>query len=388
MKKPLFILGIAAFLLIGCSNEEDLANAWTDENTEELFLEDLSSNAPIVFGSVSGNATTRGSVTSEGFAANDIGIFCLSRAVLKNGKTMSWSKTGDTIFNKLNVWQDNVSANIVPIDSSTSRVEWTHPMEDHFYPAPTAAWYAYDFYAYYPRTDSIVYHQQSVWAMIELDGTQDVIHAKATAAENDTEGVGYSYAYFKNNASAENPHFNFTHKLARLNFKIKLKDDLPDSAKVHVDSLVIENYLNRVYLVVASTNPTNIGSCEIPAYSHKGNFILREKDNSSISGKKDGSNYKYELSTTPISVGDCLMIPPLPKSDSSSKLNIKVFLKDKKGSIYTPTSPLALEAPADGWQSGKSYDINITLKDPIKVVSTAKSTDWEDSMTTLDLEEP
>ena len=141
-------------------------------------------------------------------------------------------------------------------------------------------------------------------------------------------------------------------------------------------------------MVVASTNPSSVGSFEVPDYNHKGNFILREKDNSSIRDKKEGSNYKYELSTTPISVGDCLMIPPLPKSVSMSKLKIKVFLKDKKGSIYSPTNPLTLEAPADGWQSGKSYDINITLNDPIKVASTAKSTDWEDPTTTLDLDEP
>ena len=101
----------------------------------------------------------------------------------------------------------------------------------------------------------------------------------------------------------------------------------------------------------------------------------------------DGVDYAYRLSTTKTTVGDCILIPPVVKSHSRSNPKLRIYLKDDAGSVYTTNDPIAITAPAAGWESAKQYNINISLSSPVKIQSNARIVSWDSSVEEIDVED-
>jgi len=379
MRKHWFVFGMAVALLAACSSEDELAQEQTLD-IENLDINALDSDVPIVFGHIGGEAgVTRGSIDADAFEADNVGIFMLSRKNLTSSLGTNWANNStNAVYNKLRIWQNNTKAKIVRVTGSGveySKITWNDDKEEHFYPSVQT--FLYDFVSYAPRTDSIEYDTNSVYAVIDLDGSQDVIHSHAEAPSVSPE-LAYSSNYFKDVAGAEYPHFNYEHKLAALKFKVRLKGDYASVGTYVIDSIYLENVPSRVRLFVAHRGGPNAALdgatgniYSIDATDQRRNFYLLENDDTSIA---DGN---YELTSEFQPVGDAIMIPPFAKTNANSTLKLRIVIRDlEDNSRYSPSNAITLAAPEGGWQSGKSYNIKVTLTDPVKVVAKARLDDY------------
>ncbi len=389
MKRYLFIFGMAAMLFAACSSDDELARQEMipAEDEDEIAIEDLYSDVPITFGVISGEASTRGTVHSQQFKADDIGIFMLSRRNLTTSWGTKWyydpSSTYTFINRKLNIWQENVSADVrYDVDRDYSYVVWNDNDEEHYYPKVQR--YAYEFIAYYPRTpmENIVYSTfdtsgQRIAAVIDLDGSQDVMYAHPVTPANN---IAWTSEYFKQNTTADPPHFNFEHKLARLTFKLKLEGDFANVGTYYVDSLYLEAVPSRVRLFLAQRSSPGGTISGGNIYLLDPNTVQNVFQLRELNGDFVADHYlNYQVTTTGTEVGDAIMVPPMTKTSPYAKLALRVVLRDASGSRYRPTNAIALTPPTDaGWESGKSYPIVITLSDPVKVEAKASVLDYID----------
>ncbi len=382
MKKCLFIIGMTAMLMASCSSDDGTAYNSKDE-LSDLDIEALNSDVPITFGIVNGEAesdATRGTLLSTEFAAEDVGVYMLARKKLTSSWSPNWQST-NVLNQKLNVWLDNVAADIVyDEEHDISKFTWANNDEQHFYPSLQR--YLYEFISYYPRTEN-VYHDvmsgnnyQVIYGIIDIDGSQDVCYAHATTP-SPTTSLAFSSEYFKQVADAETPHFQYKHKLARMQVKVRLaydSDEYTDErmGDFYVDSIYLENMPYRLKLQIAYKGPQKSdGTVEInggglytvdPATLVK-NFYLRQRDNSSI------ADQNYQLSNTAQVIGDAILFYP-----TTSSLALRVVIRDRNGSRYSPVNPITVAPPTSaGWEAGTSYSISVKLTDPVKVEATARA---------------
>jgi hypothetical protein len=234
-----------------------------------------------------------------------------------------------------------------------------------------------------------------------IDGNDDVFSAISEAPrvqiDAETDAKAYSQQYFEA-VGAEyiipehKPYYNFKHLTSRLKFKVKLSSDCERT--LHVDSICINKFPNIMKLSLAKVEngviKTNWNTYSyirttadvipeklrvtldsvpvkengvITGYNPVilGHYWLREADDSSIGAKVNGQ-YKYVLNTSDyIDVGDCIMIAPVEKAHSRSTLQLEVYLRDNYNNLYTTTQPISVSAPADGWKSGSSYTIKVSI---------------------------
>ena len=387
--KKLFIFAMGA-LLAACSADDDSMSERTltlPNDEVEVDMAALTSDIPIEFGVVDADAyVTRGSIDETNMTdIPDIRVFCLAKKQILTGitenRSITWSKKSDiALYNVLGVWQDNVRAHVEATTAGHGKIVWDDPNEMHFYPSKD--WFSYGFVAFHPSADSIQYASSSLIAFFTVDGNDDVFCAKANnpSVEND---LSYSSFYFQDVPGAEQPYFEFKHLMAKLVFKFKLKDE--PTTNMHVDSVVIENYPNVAKLTFArrpsgATDISTAGSMSIHQPSSlKGNYWLREKDDSSIRGKLDpitGTDYKYKLTTSEVVVGDGILVPPVPSGSSYSDPKLRIFLKDDYGNVYSTAEPMTITCPSGGWKAAKQYNINVTLKSPVLIMSEARVDGW------------
>jgi hypothetical protein len=387
MKKILYFA--LAALIAGCSSEDEslLSNSPLEKESSEVNLAELTSDVPIEFGVVGGSAyVTRGSIDETNTQdIPDVRVFCLARRPIMTGlaenRSITWSKQSTIdLYNILGVWQDNVRAHVKATGAGTGKIVWDDPNEMHYYPSKD--WYSYGFVAFHPSADSIQYASSNLIAFFTVDGNDDVFYAKANNPSADIESA-YSSFFYKDYPGAEQPYFDFKHMMAKLVFKFKLKDE--PTTYIYVDSVVIENYPNVAKLTIARrpSNATDINAASglniHQPSSLKGNYWLREKDDTSISGKIDpisGTDYKYKLTTSEITVGDGILLPPVPSGASYSDPKLRVYLKDDAGNVYTTAEAMTITCPSGGWKGAKQYNINVTLKSPVLIMSEARFDGW------------
>jgi hypothetical protein len=377
-------------MLAACSNDEENV-APKDDYSLEVDLASLQSNVPITFGTVYGDAyVTRGAIVSFENTVPDMGVFCIASHTILTGTTenrgINWSgATSVPLYNLLGVWQKNVKAHIVNAIGETGKLVWDDPSETHFY--PNKDWYGYDFVSYHPWTDSICYYPSYIEAFITVDGNDDVFIGLGQRTGVDHE-YAFSRFYFQDIPGSAVPTFNYEQMVAKLNFNFKLKQST--DKVIYVDSLVIEDYPNvmrlRISQIVNSQflyQPDRTGL----ATTSTGNLWMRNADDTSISGNtyqnpETGElDYRYRLSTTPVTVGGGLLIPPVSGTHSKRNLQLKVFIKDDSGNVYTTNEAVTVTAPSGGWQKAKEYNINVSLSAPTLIESYARITGWDSDVT-------
>ena len=361
--------------MVGCSSDEGNLADGQEGLDEVLDLDALNSDVPITFGVIDGEATTRATVQSEELKANGIGVFMLARM-----KRSTWSPNwlSDNVVNRrLNIWLDNVSANIVYEDAvHLSKFEWADNKQQHFYPSLQR--YSYEFVGYYPRTENIEYTTmtgttfQAIYAYIDIDGSTDVMYAHAVTPADKPKA--FSSEYYKDEPTADPPHFQFSHKLARMQFKVRLTSDAATVGNYYVDSVYLENMSYKTKLQVAykgsnqtdGSAPINGGQLySVDASTAKKNFYLKTINDTSIADEN------YLLTDEPQPIGDAIMFFPC-----NNTLSLRVVIRDDNGSRYSPTNAIPVTPPSGGWQAGVTYPISIKLTDPVKVHASASLLDY------------
>ena len=389
--KKFFLLCLTALMFGACSNDEEKL-ALQDDNLE-VDLASLQSDVPITFGTVNGEAyVSRGAIVSFESTVPDMGVFCIASHTILTGaaesRGINWSgATSVPLYNLLGVWQKNVKAHIVNAIGVTGKLEWDDPSETHFY--PNKDWYGYDFVSYHPWTDSISYNNSFIEAYITVDGNDDVFIGLGQRTGVDHE-YAFSRFYFQDIPGSAVPTFNYEQMVAKLNFNFKLKQST--DKVIYVDSLVIEDYPNvmrlRISQIVSGEflyQPDRAGL----ATTSTGSLWMRNADDTSISGNtyqnpETGElDYRYRLSTTPVTVGGGLLIPPVSGTHSKRDLQLRVYLKDDSGNMYTTNEVVKVTAPSGGWQKAKEYNINVSLTAPVLIESCARIDGWDTYVTEI-----
>jgi len=426
MKKYLFIFGlVGTALFTACSSADDLvadipSQGLTEEEKAMILEAGQDSEVPIMLGMLGKSqiAMTRtpiesgGSLLFETPANTYLGVYCLARGKQDEDQQISGilPATNDDInwaTSKYANWMGNgnVPARVVKYITSNyshypsekySEVQFmtnidTTPEQINYY-YPFGNWYYYNFYAYYPRSESVTIDKDNVYANISINGKVDVIHGMASSDDNThalEKALPYSAKYFRlekgNNATvpfASLPQLQFKHKLAKIEVYIKAHDAKNASAltarEVKVKSATISGVYSDLTLCVASKisegNPT--GKLAI-----KDGSPLVELDLSKVDAGADVSPFaggKIAVTSSEAYVG-YVMIPPTALLADNDRYTITLGMEQKNGEPL-PDFIVVMEN-TDGTRmaldEGKSYKVTLDVYSPSEIIVKATLERWD-----------
>jgi hypothetical protein len=267
MKKYLFFLSLAGCMFTACSSGDDLvAEELSQEEKDAAIIAEANMNSDVQirlgFGSQTNLASaTRAPLESD---ANNLfetpsgkflGIYCLAQqpqvSTASPGPvavaSINWATGEETSLMYLMERNQPAQVKKLSAGEKIGNVVLTEPASDvqfllsstltnptptikHYY-YPYGNWYNYYFYGYYPRQEAAKISEtaQKITVDYELDGTQDIIYAKAMPVSADAaKGYNAKYLREKQNLAGANsledlPSLALTHKLAQLRFYVQCK---------------------------------------------------------------------------------------------------------------------------------------------------------------------
>ena len=424
MNKYLFILGlVGTALFTACSTADDLvadipSTGLTEEENALIVEANKDSDVPITFGPIGSrqHALTRAPLDDNAFTIGGgaLGVYCLAA-----GKQLGAPGTVPDDINwkddPLATWLNNVPANInntgasnTPIqggDASYNYVEFRQFTPEkkainRYY--PFGNWYNYDFYAYYPRVapSKTSYSDTGKACLAELpedklNGKMDIIWAHASSTD-EIDGVkAYSSKYIRlkkvNGASDYEiaPTFEFNHLLSQFVFSIKPHEG--DESELFskgfaVSGLKFTGIPTKLQLVVASIEDSHkSGNFENLATPVLGDINVWDvnTDADPFDGGATIPVAESETDQDPKTVGYA-MVPPSKTLNGTNLVNEhKIILEIKPTSGDAIQSEITLISPddngdstADGFLSGRKYNITIEIYSPTKIQAKATLAGW------------
>lgn len=238
----------------------------------------------------------------------------------------------------------------------------------------------YEFYAYHTgelrvEESQIVRTEDAVRFNLEIDGSQDLMTAKAELTEDQLEGFGedeqkklseYSYSYYSGSQGVL-PRFYFKHHLVRLDFELLPGFVAGEVKDVTVQAVEVESKYKCVFTVADKSRPSQQGvafSESADAENYRP-LNLREKDGSAI---KNGTYRLKTLSSqseTPRAVPMSGSLLVAPQKDS---LTAYVTMKQTRpdGSIMAQarsrvTLKYARGAGYGSFDAGNRYKVKLQI---------------------------
>lgn len=488
MKKYLFFLSaIGLMLFTACSSEEDIATAsgMTQEEMDAIIAEanqDSEVKIRLGLGSQSNStSTTRAPLESENDgvfetpAGKYLGIFGLAQkpqgTVASPGpvaiSSISWASTEDDekLFHLMAFNQparvkildpedadptDDYLGNL-QLNSKVSEIQFLNPNNltgdqvIHYY--PYGNWYNYYFYGYYPREDTYSATHDKVSVDYTINGTQDIIWAKAVPTtitsgatpESDVDrGFNAKYMRGKQNAGiqlVDFPKLELGHKLAQLRFYVKCSSVTYDTGGYgtevgdklfQIQNLKLTKVPDEWTLTIAEKNPStaaataNEGKLARKANSSSApDFTIRQMspDPNNV-GKfitSDENTFNQSsLSTTRVNIpyvtspsgqGTLLGYSMIPTTAMMGNVSItgrqnatvpyltfSIYYgatktaqgDDGNGEVYD-SEEMAIEVPEGGFLEGKVYNVVLNIPPPEEIHMHATLDVWEVVATPIDM---
>lgn len=341
----------------------------------------------------------------------ELGIFALNK-----GNNPNWTDGSDPDYNCL---LNNIKGTVPVLENGENIVDGTNASKIalwdteasegsagsvYYYPMNNK--YLYNFYAYAPWQDtgvSVSVTANSATVTFNIDGSQDIIYASATATpqtvltspditNNSTENIdGYQAKYIRkikyhneiNNGREGTypdlpyiPVLNFEHKLTQLKFNIiaatdQCQEDIENAKLLSVKDIKMVNVNGEAKLNIirgtfewgeSKTLPMQFSDANLtePIFSIEGS----EKVQGTVAGTEIGYTMlqpeltSYDLQLT--------IIPPVPTANQAQQ---------PKAQTLTLTIKQADNAK---FEAGKSYTVNIALYAMQEVKIEATLSDWKD----------
>lgn len=259
------------------------------------------------------------------------------------------------------------------LNSLDTYISWEEKSEKVCYP-PTS--YGYDFYSYYlddlgPATEDYLRTTDGIQVKVKIDGSQDLMSAKArlTAQQTEQEGISgeereqiqkYYYSIFTARRNIV-PILYFKHHLVRLRFEI-----YPGSRKannVYVDSIAVASKTRGIF-TVAHKSEDRMG-IDFTADTHYEYLALREKGGLPLENDRYHTDYWGDYSEPvfereSVQVGESLLVAP----DEGYKLRIylKEWLNDTgEGQPVTGVNYLNIQTTEAQFLPGRQYSVRIAV---------------------------
>ena len=411
MNKYLYILGLAgAALFSACSNSDDLSiveSPAVDKAKESVLIYEAGQNSevPITLGISQSRGYTRTPINPSdvvggygNFTTEDsryLGVFCLATGKQADVDVSNipdavainhWNADANGELGGLLVKLKDVPAKVTKSGSAYSLKFWriTGDKEEHYY-YPMCNWMKYNFYAYYPQTNSstTVIDESTVWVTgYEIDGSQDVIWGMTDQVNSASVAADpYCANYFRlarevaggGDISGDYPKFKFKHQLVQFNFFFKAVNDAAYTAlyaaKAKITDMCIVNAIYKLKFCVASQD-ANFDDCQL---TKDGDVttqlgIKKRLTNDNVFGGgynqwiKEANDVVSPQTVSNGYVGYIMLPSPKVYNDSFT-YQLKMTVNYKDGSIFKNKDITINLEPrtTDGFVAGKTYNIIIRL---------------------------
>ena len=254
---------------------------------------------------------------------------------------------------------------------------------------------SYDFYAYHKgdinvEESRIVRTQDAVMLDLEIDGSQDLMSAKAELtgeqlvcfdAEEQKRLRDYSYSYYSG-ARGVLPKFYFKHHLVRLDFELVPGFVAGEVKNVTVLGIEVESKYKCRFTVAEKSHPSQQGVTfsESDAAENYRSFSLREKDGSFI---KDGA-YRLQTLTSQselpevMPVGGSLLVAP-QKDSLTAYVTMKQTRQDGSVIAHARNRVILKYTKGTGYGSfdaGNKYKVKLLVYGVTTVNTTVEVEPW------------
>ena len=372
MKKFFFFAIATLGMMVGCQKQE-INNVQDPIDDSDRVAVQFGVNVPGV-----SLTKTKGKGAVDAWGGQDLYVLGYVRGAAFNSTT-----AGDVLI-------DNV-----PVDAPASGTEGlievkyptgtTYAGEPYFY----ADSKIYDFYGYYvddAATAEITTTATAVTIPVTIDGTQDIMAAKANPAEDIikanasiSENTAYS-AYAARRGV--HPTLTFQHMLTRFQFYVVAGTGSAKAAKVKVSEIAVESATAATLQVAPELSLENT----TPATK---TFLTLAGIDATTNAFTPATDFVDRNNPGTAKTGSSLMVLP---GETAHKMKVTTIFDASVNDYKQPITPLefTIEAadivdPETGnaagletFQAGYQYDVIITVYGPEEVQIKAVLSEWED----------
>ena len=287
-----------------------------------------------------------------------------------------------------------MSGKMARIGELDSYVTWEGPEEAVYYPFNTEP---YDFYAYYiddmeisdtdfdRTTDEISFP-------VEIDGSQDLMSAKASLLDEQLDNSGYTdedkanianYAYSAYTAALNiQPVIYFKHHLVRLRFDVYPGFDETTGKKIYVDRIEVRSKTRGVFTVASrsadrmgvdfSGDDRSVGERPLLALKDRGGAELQSVE---LPYAEDGIGMENVYEGTPVRIGESLLVAP--DTEYQVVLTLTEVLESGR-SIQNRSVTYLRTGSGSSFLPGNQYTVRFAVYGVTEVQTSVTLTPWGD----------
>ncbi len=464
MKKYLSILSITGLLLFTACSKDDLAQQLSPEEQAAIIAEanmDSEVEIRLGFGSQSSsNSVTRAPLESEavtGFfetpANQYLGIYCLAQKPQTTPATpgsvaegsINWTSEANTLqylltpnhparVVKITHGADKYIGNVPLTTEDACDVQFLNPdnlSQQMIYFYPYGNWYNYHFYGYYPRqTTGITETANKVTVDYTIDGTQDIIYAKATPVAADID-KGFNAKYMRSlqdangyNQLSDLPMLALSHKLTQLRFFVKcssgtyntygygttIGDAAPYKKLFQIQDVTLKDVPDGWTLTIAERGAvanegvltrkgTSTSDIHIKQMTLDNTGAVATSSDDDAFNQTTPANTRVNIpfiaqsdnTTQPTMLGYA-MIPTTAMMTDAPQITFTIYSgatkdsggNDVAGTEYT-SEKMSVDLPTNGLEAGKVYNVVLNIPPPEEIHMHATLDVWEVVATPIDM---
>lgn len=288
----------------GCLDDSYTGTVFVEEYVEEGALHEIRMT-------IGGAEETRGSGVIgdvSSFAGKDFYVYAFNRDTKTDYATVSATDSLRCLVDGSYDDPESLMGRRAYWNPATEVVEWGVGESPIYYPMGENEGHDFDFFAYYldniePADEDIIRSNDDIKINIEIDGSQDLMSAKAKPTKAQLEDIldkqgevamllqrEHCYSYYTASHNL-NPNFDFIHHLVKLDFKL-VPGGTPGMTKdVTVEKIEIRTKHKATFTVADKYDDNRLG-------------LKFQEDTTRLALKeRDGSEYKPRLISTVNKVG-------------------------------------------------------------------------------------
>ena len=288
----------------GCLDDSYTGTVFVEEYVEEGALHEIRMT-------IGGAEQTRGSGVIgdvSSFAGKDFYVYAFNRDTKTDYATVSATDSLRCLVDGSYDDPESLMGRRAYWNPATEVVEWGVGESPIYYPMGENEGHDFDFFAYYldniePADEDIIRSNDDIKINIEIDGSQDLMSAKAKPTKAQLEDIldkqgevamllqrEHCYSYYTASHNL-NPNFDFIHHLVKLDFKL-VPGGTPGMTKdVTVEKIEIRTKHKATFTVADKYDDNRLG-------------LKFQEDTTRLALKeRDGSEYQPRLISTVNKVG-------------------------------------------------------------------------------------
>lgn len=382
MKKMFFYAALATAALVSCSKDNGFEAPFVEENeTKEAIKFNLSSNINVTTrgkGAVGGMGTPEDPNNWDG---QELYVYMFKKGTMELAEDSTVAP--DPITNEYQPYFKNVMIKAPAADANEGSFE-----ENEF--GGTKKYYGqnkynvYDFFAYHAddavldelgnRVEPILNGAGDAYTVpVTIDGTQDLMVAKAGLNQEDTDklqGSDLTRVYSAYSARRDvHPRFAFSHELSRFVFNaVSANEKAKDITITKVE--VVAN--TEATMTVAATDPSKLGLSD---WKTPATLLLKDKNSDSFTPQVLGA--KDDV----VALGESLLLAPKAKEEGNNNPVTYTLAVEYTNGTSSTVFNSVITAPAktdNEFKKGYHYTVNIMVYGFEEIKLICDLTPWQD----------